>query len=82
MGAIFYIMLLIPNANWLFPAFILMNLTLVGLRISRLGITMEFGSLDKLPTFVALAYTLLAVPMLFPPTLIHFSSLHNGRLQS
>lgn len=60
-------MLFIPNANWLFPVFILMNLSLAGPRISRMSITMEFGSLDKLPTFVALSNTLLAVPMLLAP---------------
>jgi MFS family permease len=61
------LMLFIPNPNWLFPVFILMNLSLAGLRISRMSITMEFGSLDKLPTFVALSNTLLAVPMLLAP---------------
>jgi len=60
-------MLFISNPNWLFPVFILMNLSLAGLRISRMSMTMEFGSLDKLPTFVALSNTLLAVPMLVAP---------------
>lgn len=60
-------MLFIPNPNWLFPVFILMNLSLAALRISRMSITMEFGNLDKLPTFVALFNTLLAVPMLLAP---------------
>jgi MFS family permease len=61
------LMLLIPNAAWLYPVFILMNLSVAGMGVSRSCITMEFGAVEKLPTFTALAGTLLAVPTLIAP---------------
>ena len=61
------LMLFLPGSGWLYPVFILMNLSLAGMRISRSCITMEFGGLDKLPTFTALSGTLLGVPTLLAP---------------
>ena len=61
------LMLLIQAQILLYPAFILMNLSIAGLHISRASITMEFGGLDQLPTYTALAGTLLGVPTLAAP---------------
>jgi MFS family permease len=66
-GAALILMLFLPGPGWLYPVFILMNLSLAGMRISRSCITMEFGGLDKLPTFTALSGTLLGVPTLLGP---------------
>jgi MFS family permease len=68
-GAALVLMLFIPAPGWLYPVFIMMNLSLTGTQISRACITMEFGGLDKLPTFTALSGTLLGVPTLLAPIL-------------
>jgi MFS family permease len=63
------LMLFIPSAGWLYPVFILANLSVAGMGISRSCITMEFGRIEKLPTFTALAGTLLAFPTLLAPVI-------------
>ncbi len=63
------IMLLAPNSLWLFPVMVLMNLSLSCVRISRPSIIMEFGKGQRLPTFMALSNTLLAIPTLAAPVL-------------
>ena len=47
--------------------FVLMNLCLMGGAISMQSISMEFGDEEKLPTFTALAGTLLGIPTLLAP---------------
>lgn len=56
-----------PSHLWLFAVFVFMNLSVAGLRISRMSITMEFAKGDRVPTYAALASTLLAVPSLLAP---------------
>ncbi len=66
-AAALVLMLFLPGPGWLYPVFILMNLSMAGMHISRSCITMEFGGLDKLPTFTALSGTLLGLPTLLAP---------------
>ncbi len=61
------LMLFIPGEGWMYPAFILMNLSMAGIHISRASITMEFGGIDRLPTYTALAGTILGIPTLLGP---------------
>lgn len=61
------IMLFMPSVVWMYGVFLMMNLSLAGIKISRAAITMEFGNLDQMPTFVALSGTLLGVPTFFAP---------------
>ena len=61
------ILLFAPNQSWMYPIFILMNLSVTGFMISRHSITIDFGGIDKVPTFSALASTLLAAPTLIAP---------------
>ncbi len=63
------LMLFIPSAAWLYPVFILANLSVAGMGISRSCITMEFGRIERLPTFTALSGTLLAFPTLLAPVI-------------
>ncbi len=63
------LMLLIRGEAGLYPVFILMNLSMAGMQVSRSCITMEFGKAEKLPTYTALAGTLLALPTLLAPVL-------------
>ena len=53
----------------MYPAFILMNLSMAGIQISRASITMEFGGIDRLPTYTALSGTILGVPTLIAPVI-------------
>jgi MFS family permease len=55
------------GAAWLGPVFVLTNLAQAGGKIARFGITMEFGRLERLPTFTALAGTILAAPTFLAP---------------
>ena len=66
-GAAAALMLFIPDRQWLFPVFVLMSLSIAGNAISLGAITMEFGKVDRLPTFVALSGTLLGFPALAAP---------------
>jgi MFS family permease len=63
------LMLFISNQTWLYPVFILMNLSVSAMTISRMCITMEFGKIENLPTFAALSFTLLAIPTMLAPIL-------------
>ena len=56
-----------PNHYWMYPIFILMNLSVSGFMISEISITMEFSPIDKVPTFTGLAGTIMAIPTLFAP---------------
>lgn len=61
------IMLFVPSATWIYLVFLLLNLGMSGLGISRAAITMEFSAGDQMPTFVALSGTLLGIPTFFAP---------------
>ena len=63
------LMLVIPGPFWLYPAFILANLCIVGLRISMICISMEFGGVDRLATYSALSGSILGVPTLLAPVI-------------
>lgn len=63
------LVLLAPDSLWLYPVFMLMNGALSTTFVAGQGITMEFGGPGNLPTYVALANTLLALPMLVAPIL-------------
>jgi MFS family permease len=61
------IMLVGPSVAGLALAFILMNLSQAGLRISQMSIGMDFGGVEKAPTFSAVMSTILAFPILAAP---------------
>ncbi len=63
------VVLCLPSRGWLYLVFVLANLSVAGLGITRAGITMEFGSLRELPTYTALSGTLLAFPTLLAPVI-------------
>ena len=63
------VLLMIPGRAWLYVVFILANLSVSGLGISRAAIAMEFSTLRELPTYTALSGTLLAFPTLLAPVL-------------
>lgn len=63
------LVLVAPSPGWLYAVFILMNLSFTALQISRASITMEFGTIDKVPTYTALNGTLMAAPTLLAPIL-------------
>ena len=68
MGAAAAVMMVFAQGSgWLFPAFILLNLSRSGIRIARPAIIMEFGEPGRVPTFTALSSTLLALPTLLAP---------------
>jgi len=56
-----------PNVIWLYVAFALSSAALSGMSVAGMSITMEFSSPDEVPTFTALAGTILAVPILLAP---------------
>jgi MFS family permease len=56
-----------PSVPWLYLVFMLSNAASTGMAVANQGITMEFGTLDDLPTFVALAGTISAVPIILAP---------------
>lgn len=62
-------MLVAPNSLWLYPAFMLMNASSSSLFVAGQGLHMEFGGAENLSTYVALANTLLAFPILTAPLL-------------
>jgi MFS family permease len=63
------LILLAPNAAWLFAVYVLTNAATAGLSVANFGITMEFGEVEDLPTLAALANTITAVPILVSPVL-------------
>ncbi len=58
---------LAPGKRWMYAVFILANLSRESLIVSRDSITMEFCSPERLPTFTALANTIIAAPLLLAP---------------
>jgi len=63
------LVLLAPSAAWFYAVFMLVNLGTTGMSVAGMSIVMEFGSQEELPTYVALANTLLAIPILLAPIL-------------
>ena len=63
------LMLVIPGPLWLFPVFIMANLSVTGRNIAVTCISMEIGGVDRLPTYTALSGTLLGIPTLIAPVL-------------
>lgn len=63
------LVLMAPESLWFYPAFILMNGAMSGIFVAGQGIHMEFGGQANLPTYVALANSLLALPILIAPIL-------------
>ena len=61
------LMLFIPSVNWIYLVFLLLNLGMSGLKISRGAITMEFSTEEQMPTFVALSGTLIGLPTFVAP---------------
>ena len=59
----------LPGPGWLGLVFVLMNLSMAGVRIARMSITMEFSSIERLPTYTAISGTLMAVPTFLAPVL-------------
>jgi MFS family permease len=58
---------LAPSEIWLYPAFMLLNVAGHAMSIAGMGITMEFSSEDEIPTYTAMAGTILGVPTLLAP---------------
>ena len=63
------LILFAPNAQWLYVVFMLMNVATSGVSVAGFSIIMEFCEPDAVPTYSALASTLLAVPILLAPLL-------------
>ncbi len=61
--------LIAPSLGWLYAVFMLMSAASAGMMVANTSMTMEFSTLDDLPTFTALADTLLTVPVLLAPIL-------------
>ena len=59
--------LLAPDAGWLYAVYALTNAATAGMYVAGMGITMEFCPPENLPTFTALASTILAAPILLAP---------------
>ena len=58
-----------PGPTWLYGVFMLVNAAGAGLMIASMSIVMEFSSPEEVPTFSALANTILALPVLVAPLL-------------
>lgn len=65
-GALFLV-LLASDSSWLYPVFMLMSGASSSMYVASQGIALEFGRSGNLPTYVALANTLLALPVLIAP---------------
>ena len=63
------LMLLAPDALWLYAVLMLVNACSSGMSVAGLSITMEFSEPEDLPTFTALASTIVAGPVLLAPVL-------------
>lgn len=63
------LVLLAPGEVWLYAVFMLMGIYTSGMMVAGFGIVMEFCETDEVPTFSALAGTLLGVPILLAPLL-------------
>jgi MFS family permease len=67
-GAVTLLLLFfVSDANWFYAVFVLMNISASALMVAGMSIVMEFSSVEDLPTFIALANTLLSVPILLAP---------------
>lgn len=60
---------LAPSAPWFYAVFMLMSAAGAGMSVASLSVTMEFSAQDDIPTFTALADTLIAIPVLLSPLL-------------
>jgi MFS family permease len=58
-----------PSVRWLYAVFGLMNIAISGMGLAAMGMPMEFAGEEDLPTLVALANSMLAVPVLLAPVL-------------
>lgn len=63
------IMLVLPGPYWLLLVFALATLSVSGRKVALFAVTMEFGRIEKLPTYTAVAGTLLSIPTLLAPIL-------------
>ena len=63
------LILFAPNPLWVYAAFMLLTAASSGMAIAGMSITMEFSDPDELPTFTALASTIVAGPILLSPIL-------------
>jgi MFS family permease len=63
------LVLVAPSAAWFYAVFALANASSSGMMVAGLSMTMEFSSPEDLPTFAALANTLLAIPILLSPVI-------------
>lgn len=61
------IALLKPEVAWFYGVFALMSTATAGMGVAATSITMEFSDPEEIPTFAALANTLLAIPVLSAP---------------
>jgi len=61
--------LLAPGAAWFYGVFVLSNASSSGMMVAGMSMTMEFSSPEDLPTFAALANTILAIPILLSPVI-------------
>ncbi|MHB0857985.1 MAG: MFS transporter [Anaerolineae bacterium] len=66
-GAAVLVALLAPTVGWFYGVFVLMNLSVAGIMVSGSSINMEFSSAEEVPTFSALANTVMAAPILLAP---------------
>ncbi|TEU08136.1 MAG: MFS transporter [Anaerolineales bacterium] len=68
-GCSLVLVLLAPSPAWFYAIFALMNISVSGMSVAGMSMTMEFCDTDDLPTFAALANSLLGVPLLLAPLL-------------
>ncbi len=58
-----------PSGPWFYLVFILMNASTSGAMVANLSMTMDFCDVDEMPTFIALANTVIALPVLLTPVI-------------
>jgi MFS family permease len=63
------VIIMAPQATWLYLVFVLVNVSMASGMISSMAISMEFGPIDEMPTYSALASTVQALPILMAPLL-------------
>ena len=63
------LVLLAPDPLWLYAAFALVTAASSGMAVAGMSITMEFGNPEEIPTFTALASTIVAGPAFLAPVL-------------
>lgn len=57
------------STAWLYGVFVLLNASTSGMMVASMSMTMTFAEPDDLPTYIGLANTLLAAPILVAPVL-------------